>query len=82
MNRLTLGIVGLLAGIALIAGQLLTHDAGWREAMASVRSLERHDMPDADQTYSSIAARHEVIGIARVWLLERETAANREQACA
>lgn len=28
MNRLTLGIVGLLAGIALIAGQLLTHDAG------------------------------------------------------
>ena len=42
----------------------------------------RADMPDADQTYSSIAARHEVIGIARVWLLERETAANREQACA
>lgn len=85
MSRFKGDVLLLLSGRSMVSkefDELLTHDAGWREAMASVRSLERHDMPDADQTYSSIAARHEVIGIARVWLLERETAANREQACA
>ena len=85
MSRFNGDILLLLSGRSMVSkefDELLSNDAGWRQAMASARSLDRHDMPDADQTYSSIAARNEVIGIAQTWLLEREPADDRQRACA
>ncbi len=62
----------LMSGQSLVSKEFdeaVASDQAWQQAMAAPRSVTRHDLPDADQTYSTRAARTEVIALARAWLL-------------
>lgn len=63
----------LMSGKSMVSkefDELVASDPGWMRALQSPRLLARHDMPNADQTYSSIASRAEVIAVARAWMLD------------
>jgi exosortase A-associated hydrolase 1 len=62
----------LMSGRSLVSkefDELVASDPVWQLALRDKRSLARHDMPEADQTYSSIASRGEVIDVTRRWML-------------
>lgn len=62
----------LMSGRSLVSkefDELIDRDPGWQKALKSPRSTFRHDLIDADQTYSSISARAEVLSILSEWLL-------------
>jgi exosortase A-associated hydrolase 1 len=61
----------LMSGKSLVSkefDELLNTDDAWRTAMAGPASVTRHDLPDADQAFSTIDARNEMIAIAEQWL--------------
>lgn len=63
----------LMSGQSLVSAEfdeVVAADASWQQAMTAPRSVTRHDLPDADQTYSTLAARNQVIALARAWLLD------------
>lgn len=63
----------LMSGNSLYVQQfdlLVAADAGWRAAMRAPRHLARHDMPDADQAFSTLAARDEVTRTIAQWLTD------------
>ncbi|MBT0960588.1 hydrolase 1, exosortase A system-associated [Denitromonas iodatirespirans] len=63
----------LMSGQSLVSmefDEIVAADAAWQQAMTAPRSVTRHDLPDADQTYSTLAARNEIIALARAWLLD------------
>lgn len=67
----------LMSGRSLVSkefDELVASDAGWQAALRGKRSLARHDMPDSDQTYSSIASRREVIEVTRRWMIDPRAA--------
>jgi hypothetical protein len=53
--------------------ELVANDNNWQKAMLSPRSIVRHEIPDADQTFSSVASRRELTTAATAWLLEQST---------
>lgn len=61
----------LMSGRSLVSkefDELVASDPAWPRALASCASLTRHDLPEADQAFSTIAARDEVIELAARWL--------------
>ncbi len=61
----------LMSGRSLVSkefDEIVASDPAWQHAMQSCRSLTRHDLPEADQAFSTIAARDEVIATAAEWL--------------
>jgi len=63
----------LMSGRSLVSkefDELVATDPAWPKALASCASLTRHDLPEADQAFSTIAARDEVIELAARWLAE------------
>ncbi|QID18528.1 hydrolase 1, exosortase A system-associated [Nitrogeniibacter mangrovi] len=82
MSRFGGDVLLLMSGRSLVSkefDELVGSDASWQQAMATPRHLARHDMPDADQTYSSVASRREVIAIARQWLHDPHASLNASQ---
>lgn len=66
----------LMSGQSLVSKEFdetVASDANWQHAMQAPRHSTRHDMPEADQTYSSIAARREVIAVVNTWMLDTST---------
>lgn len=61
----------LMSGRSLLSREfdvLLSQDPAWRQALSAARHLSRHDIPDADQAFSTMAARAEVAAITSRWL--------------
>lgn len=82
MSRFRGDVLLLMSGRSLVSkefDELVASDAGWQQAMATPRHVARHDMPDADQTYSSVASRREVIAIAQQWLQNPKATLNASQ---
>lgn len=62
----------LMSGKSLFSkefDELVANETSWQQALNSPRSLTRHEIADADQTFSSSASRHELIEVAVTWLL-------------
>lgn len=62
----------LMSGQSLFSkefDELVANETSWQMALRSPRSLTRHQIEDADQTFSSIASRQELITVAATWLL-------------
>ena len=69
----------LMSGQSMVSAEfdeVVATDAGWQQAMTAPRSMTRHDLPNADQTYSTLAARNQVIALARAWLLKTPATAS------
>lgn len=67
----------LMSGRSLVSkefDELVASQPMWQAALRAKRSFARHDMPDSDQTYSSIASRREVIETTRRWMLDPHSA--------
>jgi uncharacterized protein len=61
----------LMSGRSLVSkefDELCASDEQWRAAMQGLASLDRHDFADADQAFSTIDARNQMIGVAERWL--------------
>lgn len=72
LERFTGDMLLLMSGRSFVTkefDELAASDPRWQAALRAKQSFDRHDMPDADQTYSSIASRHEVIEVTRQWML-------------
>lgn len=62
----------LMSGKSLVSkefDELLKSESAWREAMTRPTSVMRHDLPDADQAFSSVEARDKIISIAEQWFM-------------
>jgi uncharacterized protein len=73
MSRFKGDMLVLMSGRSLVSkefDELVAADTQWQQAMRSPRHVARHDMPNADQTYSAMASRDEVIAVARCWMLD------------
>lgn len=73
LSRFRGDLLFLMSGRSLVTkefDELVATRPAWQAALKSPRHVVRHDMPDADQTYSSIASRREVIEVARRWMLD------------
>lgn len=73
LSRFKGDVLFLMGGRSLVTkefDELVATRPAWQRAMKVPRHVVRHDMPDADQTYSSIASRVEVIEAARRWMLD------------
>lgn len=71
VERLAGHVLLLMSGRSLVSkefDELLTSDPIWAKALGACASLTRHDLPEADQAFSTVAARDEVIEIAARWL--------------
>jgi exosortase A-associated hydrolase 1 len=82
MSRFHGDVLLLMSGRSIVSkefDELVASDAAWQQAMAAPRHVARHDMPDADQTYSSVASRREVIAIAQQWLKDPRATLNASQ---
>lgn len=63
----------LMSGRSIVSrefDELVAGDPAWQRALAACSSLKRHDLPEADQAFSTIAARDEVIKLALAWLAD------------
>lgn len=72
----------LMSGRSLVSkefDELVGSDPAWQKALQSCRSLTRHDLPDADQAFSTIAARDEIIEVAARWLAGLPSPASAER---
>lgn len=49
---------------------LLRVDVPWQQALRAPRRVVRHDIPEGDQAFSTIATRDEVNDVTRRWLLD------------
>jgi exosortase A-associated hydrolase 1 len=73
LSRFRGDLLFLMSGRSLVTkefDELVATRPAWQAAMKAPRHLARHDMPDADQTYSSMASRREVIEVARRWMFD------------
>ena len=59
--------------VTVLGDELVATRPAWQAAMKSPRHVSRHDMPDADQTYSTLSSRREVIDVARQWMLDPQS---------
>jgi len=73
LQRFRGDVLLLMSGRSLLSkefDELLRSDPGWQQAARAPRSLLRHDIPDGDQAFSTIATRQEVTHVTRQWLLQ------------
>ena len=83
MERFRGDLLLLMSGRSLLSREfdvLVQQDAAWQQALRSPRHRARHDLPDADQAFSSIAARAEVAAVTRQWLADPGSLSFREPA--
>lgn len=62
----------LMSGRSLVSREfdvLVANDPAWQAALRAPRRWDRHDLPDADQAFSTIATRDDVSRATREWLL-------------
>lgn len=72
----------LMSGQSLVSREfdlVVSDDPTWQAAMRAPRRWDRHDLPDADQAFSSIADRLQVNSATLAWLLERMPSRQGEQ---
>ncbi len=82
MSQFRGDVLLLMSGRSLVSkefDELVASNAAWQRAMATPRHIARHDMPEADQTYSSVASRREVIAVAQQWLHDSTAALHAPQ---
>lgn len=68
----------LMSGRSMVSKEfdaLVASSPDWQRALQQPRCLRRHDMPDADQTHSSVASRLELVHVARAWMQDPAGAA-------
>lgn len=68
----------LMSGKSLVSkefDELIATDPEWRAAMSLPASVMRHDLPEADQAFSTIDSRNETSKLAEQWLLGWSTGA-------
>ncbi len=61
----------LMSGRSLVSKEfdgLVAASPAWQQAMQRPRNLQRHDLPDADQTFSAMAVRDEVNAVVLAWM--------------
>lgn len=61
----------LMSGRSIVSkefDELVAADPAWPRALSNCKTMARHDLPEADQAFSTIAARDEIIEIAKTWL--------------
>lgn len=66
----------LMSGRSIVSkefDELLETEAAWQHAAKSPRLFVRHDMPKADQTFSSVATRAAVTDVTIRWMLDPRT---------
>jgi len=64
-------ILLLMSGKSLVSkefDELVQTEPAWCNAMKSPASVTRHDLPEADQTFSTMEARNKMIFLAEKWL--------------
>ena len=73
LSRFRGDLLLLMSGRSVVSkefDELVASRPAWQAALRSARKLVRHEMPDADQTYSSVASRREVIEVTCKWMLD------------
>jgi exosortase A-associated hydrolase 1 len=63
----------LMSGRSIVSkefDELVASNPRWQAALRSPRHLVRHDMPTADQTYSSVSSRDEVTAVVAAWMAD------------
>lgn len=63
----------LMSGRSIVSkefDELVASRPRWQQALRCPRHLVRHDMPEADQTYSSVASRQEVTEVVAAWMAD------------
>lgn len=71
MARFEGHVLLLMSGRSLVSkefDEMTASDARWSEAFGACGSHTRHNLPDADQAFSTIAARDEIITVAEAWI--------------
>lgn len=71
LNRYRGDLLLLMSGRSIVSkefDELVGSSAQWQAALRSPRRLARHDMPTADQTYSSVSSREEVTAVVAAWM--------------
>jgi exosortase A-associated hydrolase 1 len=71
----------LMSGRSLLSREfdvLIASDPQWERALATARHIARHDVPDADQAFSTMAARVEITELTRRWLHDVQAVTNQE----
>lgn len=71
LSRFRGDLLMMMSGRSILVKEfddLVATRPAWQAAMQAPRHVVRHDMPDADQTYSSMASRREVIEVMRRWM--------------
>ena len=74
MSRFKGDLLLLMSGRSLLSREfdvLVQKSEGWQQAMKSPRHVARHDLPDADQAFSTVTARADVIRATLEWLQQR-----------
>jgi exosortase A-associated hydrolase 1 len=69
----------LMSGRSLFSREfdvLVAGNAVWQQALATVRHRARHDIPDADQAFSTLAAREEITAVTARWLHDVHSVGN------
>ncbi len=72
MARFRGDVLLMMSGRSMVSKEfdaLVARSDAWRRALTAPSRIVRHDMPHADQTHSSQAARNELVVTARCWLL-------------
>lgn len=71
MERFKGHMLMLMSGRSIVSkefDELVAAEPAWSSALNQCKTFTRRDLPEADQAFSTIAARDEVIDIARGWL--------------
>lgn len=71
----------LMSGRSLFSREfdvLVAGSPAWQQALAAMRHRSRHDIPDADQAFSTMAARAEVSAVTGRWLHDKQSVGWRE----
>jgi exosortase A-associated hydrolase 1 len=77
LSRFKGDVLLLMSGRSLLSqefDELLSSDPGWQQAVRSPRQVTRHDIPDGDQAFSTVATRIEVNRVTRLWMLDPRAA--------
>lgn len=76
LSRFNGDMLMLMSGRSMVSKEfddLVASDPQWQAAMRSPRHTRRYDIPDGDQTLSSIASRDALVRITSAWLQDVRT---------
>jgi uncharacterized protein len=73
LSRFRGDLLMVMSGRSILSKEfddLVAADAHWQVALRAPRHLRRHELPEGDQTLSSIASRQELVQVLSAWLLD------------